>query len=86
MKFPVSGEKMPEIDLRLITISEWRAMFDQTQSDHAGDTTLAKVSGMTLEEIQNLPLFDYRALFQAVVEKARKPMENDTKNSQSEST
>lgn len=85
MKFPVSGKEMPEIDLRQITVSEWRALFDQSQPEHEGDKTLSKTSGLTLEEIQNLPLYDYRALFQAVLERARKPMDADAKNSPGES-
>lgn len=79
-KFPVSGKEIPEIDLRNVTVKEWRAMFDNTQPDHEGDQTLAKASGLSLEEIQNLALYDYRALFAAVVERSGKPLENDKKN------
>jgi hypothetical protein len=78
--FPVSGKPIPEIDLRQITVSEWRAMFDPTQSDHAGDETLAKACGMSVKDIRKMPLYDYRALFQAVLEKASKPLDNDPKN------
>ena len=84
--FPISGKPIPEIDLRQITVSEWRSMFDATQPDHDGDKTLAKCSGMTLKDVRNLPLYDFRALFQAVLEKSSKPMDNDSKNSESEST
>lgn len=77
--FPISGKPIPEIDLRQITVSEWRALFETTQPEHEGDNTLAKVTGMTPKEIKHLPLYDYRALFQAVLEKAGKPLENDPK-------
>ena len=78
-KFPVSGKEMPEIDLREVNVSEWRAMFDQTQPDHEGDATMAKATGMSLEEIQSLKLYDYRALFQAILDKSRRPLD-DPKN------
>jgi hypothetical protein len=84
-KYPVSGKDLPEIDLRNITLAEWRAMFDHSQPEHEGDKTVAKASGLTVEEIENLPLYDYRALFQAIIVKAGKPLE-DSKNSQGEST
>jgi hypothetical protein len=83
--FPVSGKEIPDIDLRQVTLSEWRALFDDAQPEHDGDKTIAKCTGMTLKEIRALPLYDYRALFRAVIEKASKPLENDPKNSESES-
>jgi hypothetical protein len=79
-EYPISGKPMPEINLRHITIAEWRALFDRTQPDHDGDMTLSKVSGITVEEIQVLPMYDYRALVQAVIEKSGQPLENDPKN------
>ena len=83
--FPISGKPIPEIDLRQITVSEWRAMFESTQPEHEGDKTLAKVSGMSVKEIQALPLYDYRALFRAVLDKSSRPLDDSPKNSQSES-
>ena len=71
---------MPEINLRDITLGEWRAMFDQSQPEHEGDNTLAKATGLTVEELRDLPLYDYRALIQAVLTKAAKPLDNDPKS------
>lgn len=75
--FPISGKEIPDINLREITVSEWRALFDTSQSDHDGDKTLSKVCGLSLKEIRDLPLYDYRALFQAVIDKANKPLESN---------
>lgn len=83
--FPVSGKPIPEINLRKITVSEWRALFESTQPEHEGDETLAKVSGMSVADIRDLPLYDYRALFKAIMDKAAKPLESDP-NSASAST
>lgn len=85
-KFPVSGKDIPEIDLKNISISEWRSMFDNSQPEHEGDNTIAKVSGMPVKEVRALALYDYRALIKAVLDKANKPMEHDEKNSASAST
>ena len=75
-KFPISGKEIPEINLREITVSEWRDLFSNSQPEHEGDKTLSKVCGMTVEAVQGLPLYDYRALFQAVVEKSSKPLDD----------
>ncbi len=77
--FPISGNPIPEINLREITISEWRDMFSGNQSDHEGDKTIAKVTGLTIKEIRALPYYDYRALIRTVLDKAGKPLENDPK-------
>jgi hypothetical protein len=79
--FPISGKEIPEINLRNITVSEWRAMFSTSQPEHEGDEILAKVSGMKVEDIRDLPLYDYRALFQVVLSKSNKPLdETNPKN------
>jgi hypothetical protein len=75
-KFPISGKEIPEIDLREITVKEWREMFKPSQPELEGDMTLGKASGLSVEDVQALALYDYRALFQAVLEKSRKPLED----------
>ena len=82
-KFPVSGEAIPEIDLRKISVIEWRTLW-LPGNDAEGDAILSRVSSIPLEEIQKLNFYDYRALCDAVREKARKPLE-DPKNSASAS-
>lgn len=74
-KFPISGKEIPEINLREITVSEWRALFDNSQPERDGDKTLAKVTGMSLKDVQALLLYDYRALFKAVIDKAGQPLD-----------
>lgn len=82
--FPISGKPIPEINLRNISVKEWRALTSSGQSEEEGDATLAKVSGMSVEDVRDLPLYDYRALLRAVLDKFMKPLD-DPKNSQSES-
>ena len=74
--FPVSGKPIPEINLREITVSEWRSLFDNTQPEHEGDNIIAKVSGMDVKDVRSLKLYDYRALVSAVIDKAGKPLDD----------
>jgi len=85
MKFPISGKEIPEIDLTQITVSEWRDLFSNSQPEHEGDKTVSKVSGLTVKEVRDLALYDYRALFKEILEKSQKPLD-DPKNSVSAST
>jgi hypothetical protein len=84
--FPVSGKPIPDIDLTKVNHREWRALFDQAQSNTDGDAILARACGMTVEEVGDLNFYDFRALFRALVDKASKPLENDEKNSAGAST
>lgn len=85
--FPISGKAVPEINLRDITIAEWRAMFRGGTSEKEGDDTLAKVAGITVKDVRALKFRDYQALVAAVMIEASSPIdENEPKNSQGEST
>lgn len=77
-EFPICGKPIPEINLREMTITEWRALFEPGP-DHEGDKTIAKVTGLTVREIRALGYYDYKALVKAVLDKASRPLENDPK-------
>ncbi len=83
--FPISGKEIPEINLREISVGEYTDLFSITQPAREGHKTMAKITGMSFEEIRALKIYDYRALVKAVLEKASKPLENDEKNLASES-
>lgn len=88
-----SGRKVT-IDLRKITIAEFRLAVDQKTEQNAADGVLAKACGLKTKDIQNLPMPDYQQLVKAWWEAATQPLtkaEKDEKgkpapNSQSEST
>ena len=63
-----------EIDLYQISIGEWRALLRPEQPDEEEYATLAKISGMTEEEIENIPQPEYRSFIQAVIKKAANPV------------
>ena len=63
-----------EIDMMKISIGEWRALLRPDQADDEEYATLAKISGMTAEEIENIPQPEYRLFIQAVIKKAANPV------------
>lgn len=62
------------IDLKKVTISEWRAMFKPEQAEEDGDHVLGKVTGMTVDQIGNLNVEDYRRVSAALFKKFREPL------------
>lgn len=79
--FPISNEPIPPIDLRKVTHREWKALFDVNQSEIEADETIAKATGLTVEQIGDLNFYDYRVLFKELMDKASKPIdETDPKN------
>ena len=72
------------IDLSVITIREYRALFDKKQKQEDEDATLAKVVGLTVDELLDLSQPDYRRVTEAFFKAAREPLSDP--NSVSEST
>jgi hypothetical protein len=62
------------VDLSRITIREYRALFDKEQPQEAEDATIAKVCGLTVEELLELPQPDYRRLVKRFFDAARAPL------------
>ena len=61
-------------DLNKITIKEYRALFRVEQPDEEEYASLAKVSGLTAEEVANLGFKDWRRFARAFFEKASQPL------------
>ena len=70
--------------MRLITMREYRSLFDQSTTPDQDDRVYAKALGLTADELVDLPQPDYRQACYAVLDVARKPLENP--NSASVST
>lgn len=62
------------IDLEKITIKEFRSLFDDKQADEVGDQILARVCGLTVDEISGLSFTEYKRLTKAFFRKAREPL------------
>lgn len=72
------------IDLRLITLREFRRLLDAGQEQSAEDSTVAKACGLTLDEYLDLPQPDARRVVQAFLKAATQPLSDP--NSVSAST
>lgn len=54
-----------KFDLTKFTIMEYREMATTAMSDSAGNETLAKAAGLTLEQVQGLSFKEYKRLLKA---------------------
>jgi len=63
-----------EIDLYQLSIGEWRALLRPEQSDEDEYAALAKITGLTAEEVVEIKQPDYKLLIQAVIKKAANPV------------
>jgi hypothetical protein len=69
----LSDDKEITFDLSRMSIREYRGMFDPQEDDNKTDETLARVAGLTLDELQSLPYPDYRKLARAFFSRCRQP-------------
>ena len=61
-------------DLRRLTIKEYRALFQPDQPDAEEYATLAKVTGLSADEIANLPLLEWKRLYLAFMSACAQPL------------
>ena len=71
----ISGREI-YIDLNLVTIREWRALFKKEQPQDVEDAVMARVCGLSLDEYLELGREDWRRLVGAVFAKATRPLED----------
>jgi len=70
----VIGNREVIIDLSKLTIAEFRSLFDKEQKQEDEDEIMARVCGMTAEELRELSYLDYKKLTTAFFKKARDPL------------
>jgi hypothetical protein len=80
----LSNGRVLTIDLKQMTMREYRTLFDAKIAPEQDDVIYAKALGITADELIDLPQPDYRAACFAVIDAARKPLDNP--NSASAST
>jgi hypothetical protein len=61
-------------DLNKISIKEYRALFDRDQPDADEYRSLGKVTGLSAQEIGDLPFLEWRRLYRAFLEKCAQPL------------
>lgn len=65
-----------EFDLSKLTIKEYRALFDPSQPHAEEYATLAKVTGLKAEDIEKLPLLEWRKFYKAFLEACSQPLDD----------
>ena len=70
-------------DLSKITYGQWLGLFDPKESEDRSDMTIARVAGLSFEELKAVSYLDYRRITEAFFRKAREPLADP--NSQSAS-
>lgn len=64
-------------DFSLITIKEYRQLFGGSLSQDKEDELVAKVAGMTADELQNMPVPEYRRFLKAFATAAAAPVDEN---------
>jgi len=55
----LSGGREVNFDISKMTIAEYRGLFSPTEKEDVSDATIARVAGMTVDELRALPFADY---------------------------
>lgn len=66
-----------KFDFSKITVREYRLLFDKTLAQDTEDELVAKVAGITKEDVQNLPFTEYRKFMKAFIEAATAPVDEN---------
>jgi len=62
-----------EIDLKAVSIADYRRLLNSDMKERTGDDVLAKAGGMTEEAVGKLPYMEYRRLLKAFFKKCNEP-------------
>lgn len=63
-----------DIDLSRVTIREWRGLFKPEQPQEDEDAIVAKIAGITVDELLDLSQPEYRRMLKDIFEAAREPL------------
>jgi hypothetical protein len=64
-------------NLAIVTLREYRALFDKTQPQSSEDEIISKVCGLGIEEYLDMPYQDWRRLLIAFFKRSREPIGAD---------
>jgi hypothetical protein len=73
------------VDLTKISIKEWREMWKTETEDDVSDELVARIVGMTIDELRGLNFRDFQRVAMAIRKAALNPLD-DEKNLASAST
>ena len=82
-KLELADGKKITVDVSTLKVKEWRGLFDTSIPDEESDAVLARLCGLSVEEVPDMLRADLRLIFLTVIELSNSPL-NDP-NSPSES-
>ena len=62
-----------KFDFSRVTRKEYRLMWDTSQSEEEGDATVSKITGLSTEQLDNLPQLDWVRLVREIALRANRP-------------
>jgi hypothetical protein len=71
--FTLSDGKEVNFDFSKVTRKEYRALFDASQSNEAGDEVVSRITGLTVEQLDNMIQLDWARLIREIVRRANNP-------------
>lgn len=73
------------VDVSTLKIREWRSFWNAKSDPDEDDKVIARLAGLTVEQLQDLLRDDYRRVFEKIMSLSNRPLD-DSKNSPSAST
>ena len=69
----LSGKEIT-FDLSKLTHKQYKGLTDPNEAEEKSDEILARVSGLSVQELDDLPHIEYRMLYQAFLKKCWEPL------------
>ena len=63
-------------DLRKLSMKDYRAMFDPASKYEDEEATIARVTGLSVEELQDLTVYDHKLLWRDFFKTCRDPLKD----------
>jgi hypothetical protein len=71
--FTLSDGKEVDFDFSKVSRKEYQALFKTSQSDAAGDEVVSRITGLTIEQLDNMSQLDWARLIREMTRRAYNP-------------
>lgn len=71
--FTLSDGTEVKFDFSKVTRKEYRSIFDPSQVDNEGDAVITKITGLTLEKLDNITQHDWARILREISLRAFRP-------------
>jgi hypothetical protein len=72
--FKLSDGREVAIDLGKITIKEWKSLFNPAQPDEDEFALISRITGLSVDDVENMKQPDYRLLMVELVARSLNPV------------